>query len=539
MKRILFYIVFGYLSVFLFQQHSSIFKIEPLKGVYSETKKPCFKLGEFKSTDFQKAYEAYFNENAGFRDFLVRLNNQLDYSLFNLAGAEGVVACRNDNLLEEDYIFAYYGVNYIGENAIDKKMRRFKFVQEKLAEKGKFIVFILEPGKAGVFPELIPDQYSHFKSPGPNNYDIFIKKAQEYGVNCLDLMAYFKVIKHTAPYPVFPPQGTHWSQYGSVLAADTLLNYLKEYLQFTLGKMTIDSIQISDNPRHADYDAGNAMNLLFKIHSQPLAYPSLSFKSLPVSKRPSVLVNGDSFFWNILITGIPANIFKNTDFWYYNTESFGNKYVEGKGIPVNTLNLQDEVDKHDLFIVMVTERFLYNYDFRFIDNLFELFSPELYKDEIYTNENSIRSLADWIKSLEKKAKATGISLEKAINGDAVYMLGERNKENLVLIQGPTYYENQIKFSPDWIEIEKQKAKEKKITLSEMIKIDAVYMFKTEFPNTYNKYIKIEDIKRKILNNPGNIAILKNNPWYLKPDEMLWQEAFARYEGRYLLASITL
>jgi len=185
-KQIWVFVLFGLLGISLFQQLTGTFHLKSLQGAFEETKKPEFTESGFKSGEFQKEYEAYLNEKSGFRDLLVRIYNQLDYSVFRLAHAEGVISCAGDNLMEEDYIFAYYGANFIGEKVIDQKMRRFRFVQDTLAKLGKNLMLILEPGKAGVFPELIPERYDIYKTHGPNNYDLFSAKSAKYGINCLD-----------------------------------------------------------------------------------------------------------------------------------------------------------------------------------------------------------------------------------------------------------------------------------------------------------------------------------------------------------------
>ena len=73
----------------------------------------------------------------------------------------------------------------------------------------------------------------------------------------------------------------------------------------------------------------------------------------------------------------------------------------------------------------------------------------------------------------------------------------------------------------------------------MVRLDAEYMFSNEFPDVYAQYKKMEDIAIRICKNPANRVIIEQNPYLLDFQQMLWQEAFARSEGRHLLASITL
>lgn len=537
MKSILVFLISGLLFLNLFQDVTHTFSFKDLQGAFVEQPKPEFALKDFKSGEFQKKYESRLTEKSGFRNPLIRLFNQIDFSVFRIAHAEGVIPCKGENLMEEDYIFASYGQNFIGEKAIDQKLRRFRFVQDTLAKLGKKLMLILEPGKAGVFPELIPDRYATYKKPGPTNYDRFAALTKKHGIHCLDYMAWFRSLKKTAPWPIFPPYGTHWSQYGSVLAADSLIGYLKHEFGMKLGRMYSIGTEITDIPRHNDYDGGQAMNLLLPLKPQKLAYPILRFDTLSYEQRPATLFVGDSYFWNFALTGIQFFIFREQDFWYYNTKIYRGQYRDGLG--VENINLREEIAKNDLIILGVTERFLYNYDWRFIDQLFELFAPQLYKDEVYEMENNVRSLQDWMAQIRVKASAAGVSIEEAIHRDALYMMELKSKENLAFQIGPDYYVRMIQASPEWTDAVRKKALDKKIPFEQMMDLDARYMFEQEFPETWKKYQYFEALKFDISRKPDNMRAIRNNPWYLSEEEMLRQEARARMDGRYFLASVIL
>ncbi len=537
MKSILVFFISGLLFLNLFQEFTHTFSFKGLQGAFVEQPKPEFSLKDFKAGEFQKKFESSLTEKSGFRNPLIRLYNQIDYSLFNLPHAEGVIPCAGGNLMEEDYIFATYGQNFIGEKAIDQKLRRFRFVQDTLEKLGKKLLLILEPGKAGVFPELIPARYDGYKTKGPNNYDRFSALTKKHGIHCLDYMAWFRELKKTAPYPIFPPYGTHWSQYGSVLAADSLIGFLKKEFGMKLGRMYSIGTEITDIPRHNDYDGGQAMNLLFPLKPKKLAYPILRFDTLSYDQRPATLFVGDSYFWNFALTGIQFFIFKEQDFWYYNNKIYRGPYRDGLG--VENINLKDEIQKNDLIILGVTERFLYNYDWRFIDQLFEMFAPQLYKDEVYDMENNVRSLQEWMAQIRTKAATAGVSIQEAIRRDALYMMELQSKENLAFQIGPEFYIRMIKSSGEWMDMIRKKALVKKVTIEKMIELDARYMFEQEFPETWKKYQYFEALKNDIRKHPGNMKAIRNNPWYLSEEEMLRQEARARMDGRYFLASVIL
>jgi len=65
------------------------------------------------------------------------------------------------------------------------------------------------------------------------------------------------------------------------------------------------------------------------------------------------------------------------------------------------------------------------------------------------------------------------------------------------------------------------------------------MFEQEFPETYRKYVQMEEIMSRIRQNPIYLKTIRENRWRLSEEEMLRQEARARQDGRYFLASVIL
>ena len=79
----------------------------PLKGDVEYFPDMKFSVGSWKDESFQKAKEKYLNQQFGFRNFFVRLNNQIYYSIFCQAKANGVVVGKQGYLYEENYINDY------------------------------------------------------------------------------------------------------------------------------------------------------------------------------------------------------------------------------------------------------------------------------------------------------------------------------------------------------------------------------------------------------------------------------------------------
>ena len=90
--------------------------VENLNGYFNSPKDPSINKTEWFSGAFQEKQEAYLNTSFGFRNTCVRLNNQLFFWLFNKANANGVIIGKSNYLYEANYINAFTGKDFLGEN---------------------------------------------------------------------------------------------------------------------------------------------------------------------------------------------------------------------------------------------------------------------------------------------------------------------------------------------------------------------------------------------------------------------------------------
>lgn len=176
-----------------------------LTGAFTVTPKPDFREFTWKSWlngSFQEDYDKRLEQHIGLRNTFVRINNQLSYSIFNQANAEGVIIGRNHELFEEDYLKENTGLYFIGEEVWKRKAAQLKAVQDTLTRLGKSLVVVFEPGKASFYPELAPPKYRSLKKT-ISNYDALTMNLKASGVNVLDLNQYFISIKGKTEYPLF------------------------------------------------------------------------------------------------------------------------------------------------------------------------------------------------------------------------------------------------------------------------------------------------------------------------------------------------
>jgi hypothetical protein len=484
MKKTLYYLFLVLLFIPLLRQ----FGVFPINDIGLDGNVEVQTLSEFNRNNwingiFQKKAETVATENIGFRGFATRLRNQIDYSFFHLAHSDKAVVGKDNILFDEWYLDAWTGRTFVGNDFIDIKLHKLKMVQDTLKNLGTELIFILAPNKVNFFEEKIPDYYKMVQYP-QSNYSTIAKRSKEIGIEFIDLNKYFLSIKDTSRYPLYPKSGIHWSNYGSYLALDTILNYIEAKQGIVLNDIYIDSIKLSHVPKHPDYDIGKNINLLCQIPQWEMAYPQLSYEDNPNKTKPKMLVSGDSYYFNIYNYDFTEKLFANNAFWYYAHWVYPEMYA--KKTEATSYELQPEIEGKDIVLMMVTSRFMHNIDWLLIDKLFDIYFPGILWKKTYNRRASIQTDHDYFFWLINEAEKQGILANEKIEKDVEYMLSKDS--NSPIGKSVFDYIHEMENNTTWLEEIRQKARKNQNTLRDQEILDAYFMEKG-----YNKEIgKKED-----------------------------------------------
>lgn len=336
-----------------------------LKGWFPAAEIPEFSWETWFSGEFQSKFDPALELNIGLHPAFVRVNNQINYSLFNFATAKNVLVGKDGYLFEDAYINSYLGVNHADSNAVKLKIAKAEFVHRELEKRGKHLLIILAPGKASFYPEYIPYQYFSEKKK-VSYYDLYSKHLKNSDLNYIDYNGYFLKMKGKSPYPLYPKQGTHWSIYGATLAIDSLLKYIKHNFNYKIPQIEIKNIEQPEGWRDSDYDIGAGMNIMFPMKHDKLAYPQIEYKCDSSYYLPSVIAVGDSYYWTLTGLGLNTKAFKESEFWYYNKIAYG--VGESK---IDRSKTATEMLKKDLIIIIQTEAYYHDLGMGFIECAYE------------------------------------------------------------------------------------------------------------------------------------------------------------------------
>ena len=420
-KRALLFLILLMLVFPALQRRFQLIPEKPLSGLFSSVSKPAFTLSSFRSGAYQDQYRQYREDSAGFKPSLVRLYNQIEFSLFAIPHAEKVIVGKSHELFASGYIRGFLGQDFPGEHYIDEKVRMLKFVQDLLwREKRIFVVVVIPPDKGSFYPELIPERFLEMKRHQTGR-DYFTKKARSEGVNVIDFNPFFMAMKDTSRYRLIPPSGVHWSDWGSYLAADSAIRYFEKGSGLELPRMVLDSIVVTMHPRHNDDDINKTMNLLKDAPHGPLAYPCFHFVADSTKPKPAALFVADSFVWGWYDQPIIQGLFRNREIWYYDKDVFPESFTKAKA--TREVGLREAVERQNFLVLLQVGAGSGNPGSGVIDRLYAEYDTSA-GNQIRQLEKRIFADSTWLSVEKKKAKDNNYSVEEVVRTDAINMFND-------------------------------------------------------------------------------------------------------------------
>ncbi len=316
---------------FPFLQHGlSFFTTGPLNGAVVPVADSSFTWDGWWSGAYQKHKNLFLNDSTGFRADLVRLNNQLDYWLFNKVHANGVVVGKDECLYEQFYIDEYYGKDFAGYDSILNEVTKLRKVQDTMERLGKTFVFIMAPSKAYYFPEKLPESDGGKAGEHTTNYATFKKIAAERSLHLLDFNAWFTGMKDTSKELLFSNLGTHWTVYGSLKATDSIIKYIERQRGIRMPELRWNDVEHTDTPRRTDNDLAVGLNLISHFKKERFAYPRYFYTTDSSAKKLKSIYIGDSFLWMLIDNGLMRNTSSDFQIWYYFNEAWSDKALSGQ-----------------------------------------------------------------------------------------------------------------------------------------------------------------------------------------------------------------
>lgn len=374
-KGWIFLFLFLVLCAPLLQQQLKLVDSGKLGGAIRSTSNPSFSWKGWWNDSFQMQKNDYLNDSMGFRQDFVRINNQIDYSLFEKAHANGVVIGKDKFLYEDGYIKTYCGEGYPGDSGIRVRLLKLKALQDTFSKMGKQLVVAFAPSKARFYPEYFPNNME-CDGQHPNLYTTHIRLCDSLGIRYINFNAWFVSMRSTSKNLLFSRQGIHWTTFGSLLAADSLMRYLEQSRHTTMSHPAWTSVHYTNLPTDNDKDIIKGLNLIFPIKKDVFSYPA-DLHYTAGKTKPNTIFVGDSFIWTWMYQNFPHNISNTWEFWYYYKEVFLSA-KDGQERPNTRVSEHDckaAIRDADCIIILNTEVNLSQLGNGFIEATYDLYFP--------------------------------------------------------------------------------------------------------------------------------------------------------------------
>ncbi len=312
----------------------------PLAGVEADDPDfPLLSYSRWASGSYQDRLENWFKKRIGFRSFFIKLDNQINFSIFRECHSynDGIVVGHDNWLFEKGYIKSLNNAARANPIKLEHRIQALRQLQDILRDRGIYFLYLVSPSKATIYGEYIPKK--DLKKPLLRDTPVYLQTKRlldQYQVNYLDGHEFFMQKKETAPYDVFVRGGTHWSHYGACLFSENLVARIRQDTGMPIGSISCDPLRIDSLPTGTDRDLASLMNVFdmtatFGKTAHPSAAPLYPHDRV----QPHILIVGSSFMHTIN-EFVCDKLFGDRDFFYYYRRNIPNPFREERqAIPKN------------------------------------------------------------------------------------------------------------------------------------------------------------------------------------------------------------
>ena len=331
-------------------------------------------------TVMEGEFQSYLNDiwDRGFpgKNFLIRVRNQLIYSVLRQSPNANYVMGKDAYLFEPSYINFELGLNTsISDEYCDETIEKIVKLRRLLSENGKELYFFITPSKADFKKDKIPWYYNIMEIENNNSgrlthqkhIDIYEKSGAKY----FDAVNWIKENSKFHEAPVFYKSGIHWNNVWGETAASELINYISETSQYNLDVLSVKEKRIEE-PIWPSTDLYSNMNLLLLPNEE---WWNTEVEIVDKGKdNPNVFMRGGSFMGQSLSKMIRSGVFKKDVYlenYYYFTDKYTTQTLLTSYTSYDEMPLDTMLGETDIIIIEVNDTQVGSISFGFIDYLLE------------------------------------------------------------------------------------------------------------------------------------------------------------------------
>lgn len=327
----------------------------------------------------QSSLERYIRQNMPGRPLLVRIRNEILFSVFKVSPNNFYVLDSEKNILAWENISFYYQYDEpAGDGYISELMGKLKRLDDLFEQKGKQLYVFLTPCKLRYTDEAeIPYAY-RFMIPEQTegNYEKMVRGLKDSDIDYFDSIEYINNHVFDERVPLFYKTGFHWSAYAGNCVGAGFGEYLREKTGYRFPKVSI-AAEPCGEPFFPDADCFYGMNIL-KPPYENYYKPVVTVEEEGLDK-PGFLCRGGSFMGQSISMLIENDYFgKNVHM--ENINLFTDKFTNITSFyDYDSIDLPELLKGIDIVVLEVNEPAVSNMSFGFIDYLLE--HPETISEE--------------------------------------------------------------------------------------------------------------------------------------------------------------
>lgn len=248
----------------------------------------------------QDRIEGVLSSELGMRDWMVRLDNQLRYSLLGVT-KRPVLAGPGGWLFEEDYLIARGQLTADWARVIEERFYLLWLAQQVLEENGVTMITLLSPSKVETCPEHLPAaQLAVYEAGRPHCLPLMRAILGASGFHYVDAQALLtKWHREDPATPVFHRQGTHWTHTATARVVVEMIDYMERVSGVDL--VNLDYVGAAPRLVPTDRDLLELSNLLEgPIAAEDVGEGVLRVRPGGGGTKQGVLIVATSFGWQVL-----------------------------------------------------------------------------------------------------------------------------------------------------------------------------------------------------------------------------------------------
>jgi alginate O-acetyltransferase complex protein AlgJ len=238
---------------------------------------------------FQKAVAGRVTDAMPVRPLLIRINNELRFSVFGELTAPQVVRGVNGQLIERSYLEEYCARTEAQPAAFAADIiPKLLDIQNYYRSHGGVFVYVVSPSKAAHLPE-----YFIHAVPCPSTLAArtqfvarYVELVRQAGIDVVDTASLIHSLKGHYEVELFPQGGVHWNDIGGARAVMAVVDDINRQAGRELVPPFTFTYTLSGVTSGVDRDLADLLNVFFP----PLAYltPKVKFQpSIPCADSPA------------------------------------------------------------------------------------------------------------------------------------------------------------------------------------------------------------------------------------------------------------